>query len=448
MKRYVQIAVGALLPALLLAGCDFLSGTNLGNDDPNNPTSATREQMLIAVTTRQTIQQTGSLARVAGMWMQQMAGTDRQYRTLDLYNHTGDDFTNEFANFYTGAGLLGIRMMTADAEEAGDKVFAGVAKVWEAFSIGTAASLWGDIPYSEAAGEVKTPKLDKQADVYAAVQKLLDEAVADLTSGAGKGPGKADMIYGGDAVKWVQAAYTLKARYYLHWAAVDPANYARALAAAQKGIASSANDFRTYQSTTPGEENVWYQFMFRDRDSYIRVGKFLVDLMSSRGDPRMAAYFSTNASGEFAGAAPGEGMTAAHSRLSSTRGSAGFRQPLITWAENELIMAEAAQHAGDDATARAHLNAVRAAAGLGDVTVSGAALLQEIMTEKYIALFQNIEVWNDYKRTCLPAITPVAGKSVPRRLHYGTDEWNANPENIPDPQSEPLRNANDPRVCG
>ena len=28
------------------------------------------------------------------------------------------------------------------------------------------------------------------------------------------------------------------------------------------------------------------------------------------------------------------------------------------------------------------------------------------MEEKYVTLFLNIEAWNDYKRTCLPALAP------------------------------------------
>ena len=57
--------------------------------------------------------------------------------------------------------------------------------------------------------------------------------------------------------------------------------------------------------------------------------------------------------------------------------------------------------------------------------------VNDVMEEKYIALFQNIEVWNDYKRTYYPAITAVAnanfGNKVPGRLFYGTTEANANP---------------------
>ena len=43
------------------------------------------------------------------------------------------------------------------------------------------------------------------------------------------------------------------------------------------------------------------------------------------------------------------------------------------------------------------------------------------MTEKYIVLFQNIETWNDYKRTCIPSLTPVnnsQGGVIPGRLLY------------------------------
>lgn len=447
MNRLYKVAFGALLPCLFAAGCsDFLAGPKLGDDDPNRPTVANREQLLMAVQASQFIQQTGSLARIAAMWTQQMAGTDRQYQTLGTYEHTEDDFTSQFSRVYSGGGLVDMRRIIAEAEADGDRRFAGVAKVWEAFSIGTAASLWGDIPYSEAVSEVETPGLDSQADIYAAVQALLDEAIADLQSGQGSGPGAADLVYGGDAEKWVEAAHTLKARFYLHWAEVDPSNYARALAAAQNGISTSDHDFRTYQSAAAGEQNVWYQFMFRDRDSYIRVGKFLVDLMVDRADPRLSEYFAPNGDGEYVGAEPGEGVKGVHSLLSATRGAPGFRQPLITWAENELIIAEASYQGGDQDNARNRLNAVRAAVGLPEISPSDDALLEEIMTEKYISLFQNIEVWNDYKRTCIPAITPADAGGVPGRLFYGTGERNANP-NVPAPSAQPDRNANDPNAC-
>src|SRR5437588_7967130 len=105
-----------------------------------------------------------------------------------------------------------------------------------------------------------------------------------------------------------------------------------------------------------------------------------------------------------------------------------FRQPLVTYQENQLILAEAYNQTANDAAALAHLDSARAVPGLSAlVGITGAALLDSIMTEKYVALFQNIEVWNDYRRTCRPPLTPYNTGSVnpqwrckiPRRLFYG-----------------------------
>ena len=79
-----------------------------------------------------------------------------------------------------------------------------------------------------------------------------------------------------------------------------------------------------------------------------------------------------------------------------------------------------------------------------------APTLSDIMTEKYIALFQNIEYWNDYKRTCLPTLTPALGRSVvPGRIPYGVTEVQTNPNTPPDPGPTLItgRNENDPNAC-
>ena len=114
--------------------------------------------------------------------------------------------------------------------------------------------------------------------------------------------------------------------------------------------------------------------------------------------------------------------------------------------ENQLIIAEAAYRTSDETTARDSLNSERVAAGLLAVpgTVTGTALLDSIMTEKYVVTFQSIEAWSDYKRTCIPALVPAAGTAVIGRLPYSINEVNTNP-NVPSP--EPARNSNDPNAC-
>ncbi len=66
-------------------------------------------------------------------------------------------------------------------------------------------------------------------------------------------------------------------------------------------------------------------------------------------------------------------------------------------------------------------------------TYDGADLLNEIMTQKYIANFLNIETWMDYRRTCLPDVRSTetaaggrVGESYPARLYYADDETQNN----------------------
>jgi hypothetical protein len=174
-------------------------------------------------------------------------------------------------------------------------------------------------------------------------------------------------------------------------------------------------------------------------------GAFLVSLLQTRNDPRLAQYFDPNSSGQYVGAAPGQQGSATIATFDESRVAPGFRQPIVTYAENQLIIAEAAFRLGQTATALAAYNAERTAAGL---PTAGSVTLAEIMTEKYIALFQNIEVWNDWKRACLPALTPAAGTvgGIPARLLYAQSERNTN-SNIPLPGDQPARNWNDPNAC-
>src|SRR6185503_12411014 len=99
-----------------------------------------------------------------------------------------------------------------------------------------------------------------------------------------------------------------------------------------------------------------------------------------------------------------------------------FRQPVITYYETQLIVAEAAFQTNDRTAAATALNVVKA--GLGKPNASAASItLNDIMTEKYITLFQNRESWNDYKRTCLPVLHPAKTKTViPGRVYYGATE--------------------------
>src|SRR6185312_534375 len=305
MHRYLKLAVASLLPVALLGGCsDWLTGSEL-TTNPNRSVKAGTSQLFVGVTVTQEVQQTGDLARLFSMWMQSMAGTDRQAIPLANYVFDEDAFSGDWSSVYTGGGLIDIRTIQSQALAAGDTTFAGIAKVMEALTIGTAADVWGDIPYREAVGTSLTPILDPQQQVFQDIQAQLDTAIAWIPCAAATcaGPGPNDLFYGANSLTvekadWVALAHTLKARYFMHVTPQDPSAYASALAEAQQGISSPAGDFKSYQSTNPNEWNLWYQFMVIQRSGYISAGEYLVNLLQTTGDPRLSAYYGTNASGE------------------------------------------------------------------------------------------------------------------------------------------------------
>src|SRR6266576_2375313 len=480
---------GTVLALLLCgAGCtEFLSGPGL-TENPNNPLEVTALQQLIAMQSNMATRLEGQIARCAGIYTQQLIGSNNQQLAYcTQYAVTESDISGQMSGFYTGGGLLALRNIQAAAQTSGDQFLYGIAKVWEGLAMGTATSVWGDLPYSEAVNpDIAEPVLDSQESIYAAVQARLDEGIAALQTAATGAtgncvPAEGDLIYCATAVaratqiqRWIRAAYTLKARFHLHLVERNgTAEYGLALAAAQNGISEAPTgptpqaiasqamngqapgDFRTFHGTTQDfDANVWAEFLSTRQD--IVAGNTLIQILKARNDPRLAAYFDANAKGQFIGSDQNNVAVPKDSAPSvintGVRRQFAFRQPIVTWAENQLILAEAKYMTGDSAGAVVNVDAVRAAVGmpaLGNVSFT------DVMTEKYIAMYQNIDVWSDFKRTCVPAVTPFGtATEVLGRLPYGSAERTSNPH-IPLPSaypagttgSSPVRNWNDPNPC-
>jgi starch-binding outer membrane protein, SusD/RagB family len=441
MRLRLPIALAAIMAAGFVSGScsdSYFEGPRL-NENPNKPSTAAADQQFVGFQAFTFSALTGDVNRVISLWMQQMAGTGRQWAGYDQYTVTENDFTMD--DFYAQGTLVDIRGVQSKVQE--NKLYLGIAQTWEALLMDLTSDVWGDIPYSQAVSDVVHPELDKQIAVHNALIALVDQGITNI-NGGGAGPNAADLVYGGDQTKWTEAAHTLKARLYMHLGETDAANYAKALTETDAGISSAANDFTTYHSATTGEANHWYQFRIQ-RGTDISAGKYLVDLLKQRSDPRLTAYFAPgpDAGGQIIGAPPGQEFNGSQAWLSATRGAPDFRQPILTFAENQLIRAEAQFRTGAEPAALATLNAYRVSVGLAEKNgLAGAALLTAIMEEKYVALFQNTEVWNDYRRTCYPNLTPASGNFIPARLVYGTDERRANP-NIPSPSQQPRHNEDD-----
>src|SRR4029077_1336150 len=216
----------------------------------------------------------------------------------------------DWLSIYAAGGLIDIDTIIQVASRSSDAVsqeFVGIAEVWKAFTVGSAADLWGSIPYSQIRTSA-TPALDSQLVVYDTVQAILDRAITTLTTSGSNGIPQ-DLVFGGDAAKWIATAHTLKARYFLHTveAAANGKLGARtvadvftdAIAQATIGIADAtgAGDFRAFHvAGVTTQQNMWSQFQTNSAfASDLEAGKFLVDYMKARNDPRLSSYFCPNA---------------------------------------------------------------------------------------------------------------------------------------------------------
>jgi hypothetical protein len=458
-----------------VGACDFVEPLTT---NPNAVPDATLDQLLagVAVNAYDKIHWWDA----ENLWLQQLDGIDRQLVSLSQYR-INEGLGTIWRAGYGGAGLVDIRLGIARGEGAGRGIYVGILKVYEVLFIGRLASLYGDVPYSEAVNpDITTPVLDAQRDVYDAALALLDEAIVDLERGEGVGPGSADFAFGGDPESWIRVAQTLKARYHLHWVEVDGRNrYAAALAAASFGISDASGDWVADRSQQPNDLHSF-------PEDNVVAGAFIVNALLARSDPRLPLYFGQGTGpyqSQFVGSHPNDQTDPstdasevaciqafsgpAGCPLGRGYGSFDYDFPLIlTCAENSFIMAEAEFHVGTEAGARAALDAALAceeerkevdlsATRAVVAGLSGAALFDEIMLQKYLSLFLANEIWNDYKRTCRPAITTFGGLQVPGRLFYPQQERETNP-NIPTPSeqaaTDPHRrpggaNANDPNPC-
>ena len=332
--------------------------------------------------------------------------------------------------------------------------------------------MWGSIPYAEIRTS-PTPALDSQLVLYDTTQRMLSRAIVALQASRDSSlggikaralPPPPDLIFGAAptpsqrAALWIAVAHTLKARYFLHTveAAANSKLGARTvanvftdvLAEATTGISdpTGASDFRSFHTGIGyTQSNAW--FTFQDNSAFggdLESGKALVDYMNARSDPRRADYFCLNSVDAYAG----DDFNVPQADVSAfdcepTRFSADFRVPFATYQENQLILAEANLALGNTAPAQANLQNAYDAVPLTGHTASAilpAALLDSIMMEKYVVMFQNIEALSDYRRTCIPNlafVTPnvLSLTAVPGELFYPQTERNAN-ANVPSESQE------------
>ena len=444
--RRTRLLFGAAL--LVTTGCrQFLDSKNL-RSNPNDPSTASTGPLFTGAQSNLYSQVEGQLGRTVALWMESFSGQASPFNNLSLYSYGADDYLNNWSRVYGGGGLIDLRTIEQRSLAVGDSIFAGQAIVLEAMQVSLAADIWGDVPYAQAAqpSVYKTPKFQAQQTVYDSLLAALAQATVYLgasgvtNAGAQGFDNLSGVANSTDAssppIFWTAVANTLRARIFMHLAArLGPSAYDSAAVAALAGIRDStgASDFTSVHGTTAVTANIWSDFQSIYAGDLVAAST-IIGIMNADNDPRLPAYWTQGDSSTYFGVPPAVPPTdpAQVSNLSATRSAQAFPQPMVTYAENQLILAEAECQMGNDSAAIRYLNGERRAAGASPITTLS---LQAIMNEKYVALFQNPEVWNDWKRTGFPTLVG----SPPRRLTYPISEREANP-NTP---ADGARNWND-----
>jgi phage tail tube protein FII len=257
-----------------------------------------------------------------------------------------------------------------------------------------------------------TPIFDSQENIYNSIHSLLDGAIADLSNSDNAVNINGDYIYGGSTQDWINAAYALKARYYIHLSEIDVANYGKALSAANTAIDGGFSDMKFNWAESETGANPLYQFI-RDRGDVV-MGKTLIDMLNDSSDPRLPEYATLAADTALY---YGSSMTELNTNASSPGpGVASNSSPTFFMMLSELYFIKAeAEMGSDEAAAKTDIkNAMTASMASYGVDAtdwvdtyftnnidskSGNDLMKELFKQKYIALFYQQEVWTDFRRS-------------------------------------------------
>ncbi len=439
---------------LALCSCE-----SIVDDIDKNPNSITvdqiePQQVLPAAMVANTLVQVGHLQRISGLYSGQYKAYQSLYLNIYSYNITSEESESTWNRAYINV-LPQLRYIRENVPD--NRLLVGITGVLEAQCIGSIASFFGDVPYSQASNpEVEDPTFDGQEAVLNGLIGLLDQSISDLNAAASKTLA-VDIYHGGDKDKWIAAANTLKARYYMLLR-----NYGAALTAAQNGITSSEDDMLFVPvgaDGVAGSKNTFWTILNGSRTGDIGSREtYLIDLLDpANSESRNNAKTDENAR-----------FLYYQINDASSSGNMGVvnefePQPLVTYRENQLILAEAAARSqGFDAGLqalndyRAYLNdggylnanfasevfkyepydaSDFAAGGMenADNISPDAALLREIVEEAYVSGYMSITPFDLVRRVRgegdisipFPTNTPTETRQ-PERLIYPTDELRTN----------------------
>lgn len=377
-----------------------------------------------------------------------------------------------------------------------------IARIWKALAFERLTDLYGDVPYFEAGMGYYTgvlyPQFDSQESIYLDLLKEVDEAVTALNTSEGGVTG--DMVYGGDIDKWKRFGNTLMLRMAMRLTKVDDA-VARQYAekAVGKTMISNEDNARIKHDEAGGRatqnRNTQVFLDGGQEHYYVKWSNTFINKLKEAGDPRLKVAVTGLYPLTSDGGIPASGNqnSAFNTSFSVQKGMpngldlsgiagrdvssdpsytamSDYSSPhpvmlsrvaptfVLTYAESEFLLAEAAVRWGIGGSATDHykngvvasitfLNQWGAALGVSDseansfaegLSFSNADGLKLISEQYWIhtsICFNFYESWFNWRRTGYPELTPInyvnnaTNGTIPRRFPYPAAEESTNPAN-------------------
>ena len=382
-------------------------------------------------------------------------------------------------------GMGGFKDFSEAAQTLGLENELALGKVLKVATMHQVADYYGPIAYSQV-GSI-TNLYDPLDQVYEQFFTELDESISVLEKLAATGAKLLedyDLVYGGDATRWVRFANSLRLRLAMRVSYADPE------LARQEAMKSINSPFGLITSNADNavisESGIYHPIReinvaFNDADT--QVGASLDVYLNGFSDPRMFVYAKPAGDGKLHGVRPGISPSSwtnyKNTAAKVSAPNAGIYN--ITWlnaAEVAFNLAEAAlkgwevggsaqewyeqgvklsfeewkvegaaSYLGNttakpaefrDAVARAHAAAPSTVTIAWNNADNDERKLEKIATQKWLALFPNsAEAWAEYRRLHYPVLVPPANN-----YSNGVVNTNQGIRRVPYPVSEQTDNPN------
>ena len=459
-------------------------------DINQNPNTVTESKITADLILPNAINGTGTLAYKDLSWLANWIGywspsgsyapnTEESTYNITTSFHQGFRWTA----FYDV--LFDLENAEEKAKTAGQPYYQAMSMILKAQLFQTLVDTYGNVPYSEAfKASIATPKYDKAQDIYNNLQVKLDSGILlikNITVPSSSPIANVDIIYHGDAAKWVRLANTIKLRLLIRQSEISGFSPAAELTkiqatggVLQSGESASANLAYT---NDVGKQSPYYgDFGFdpsgNNANEVERANNYALGILKSTTDPRLGYFFRPavaplNPADPYIGTTYGDPPNNTFEGTKTSNIGAGlafaYNQPqwIVTSIEALFLKAEAvargwlpgnAQLVYEEAvresfiwlkipnatsTANNYLSTVPIA-NWANAGTSIESRIKFILNQKYIALIgiNPMEAWNDYRRLGVPSNLPIStnparvGNTIPVRLLYTAIEQAVNGTNV------------------